>query len=334
MLATETVNLTLCYGDGDGENDKATTMQVAKGFDVILEYTLPAPVGMVQVGWSLEKNGAPIENNRASFNKDTTIYALWAKEILVTYDANGGVGGEQFTMAAGKLLDENRVTVLRDDYLFKGWSTDKDGAELFDFTKPVTGNTTLYAVWEKLVSEKTDESTGVTVQVPEEEKIKIAGLMFVASPLPSDKETLVVTVIGKQVSGTVEKSYVLDIYFADATTDEKVEVDGQRTVTVPIPEGWDAQNTMVLFVDPENGRVENMRGTVSADGKTISFVTNHFSYYALVQMAVEPEATPAPAAKPKAPNTGDEATPAVWAGLLLAACGAAVVVIRRKKENG
>ena len=58
-------------------------------------------------------------------------------------------------------------------------------------------------------------------------------------------------------------------------------------VTVPIPEGWDPSNVGVYYVNPDTGEVVAMNAVVSEDGKTATFTTNHFSYYALVQIGNE-----------------------------------------------
>lgn len=75
----------------------------------------------------------------------------------VVFDANGGVGS-----MPNQTIDVNAPTALstnafiREGYTFKGWSTNPDGAVQYQDTEQVTdlapagGNTTLYAVWEKV----------------------------------------------------------------------------------------------------------------------------------------------------------------------------------------
>lgn len=339
ILAEGEITL-LYYVDGNltasGERPKNTEVAL---MDELLGPGVPS--GMALLGWSLEPDGDVI-GQKASFSEDTNLYAVFAPAVVVAYDANGGecsaLYNGRYSRAVGSYLTNYTAAdnfVSREGYTLTGWSATQDGSEPFDFTKPITGHTTLYAVWEENTNKKTDDSTDVTVEVPEDDKDKIAGLVFVATPLPEDDETVVVTVIGKKLSGTVEKSFVLDIYFADAVTGDEVEVSGRRTVTIPIPEGWDAKKTVVLYVDPESERVVNMNGVVSADGKTISFVTDHFSYYALVQVSntsANGDTSSAPSGKGHSPKTGDEAMPMLWAALA-AVSVMGVAVVARKKKN-
>ena len=46
----------------------------------------------------------------------------------------------------------------RSGYVFKGWATDQDGTETFDFTKPLTGSVNLFAKWERDEGTTTQES--------------------------------------------------------------------------------------------------------------------------------------------------------------------------------
>ena len=75
------------------------------------------------------------------------------EKYTVTYDANGGVfGNDETTFAqndipAGSLLTAP-ASPTRDGYSFAGWAKKKNGSELWMFdTDKVSGNTTLYAVW-------------------------------------------------------------------------------------------------------------------------------------------------------------------------------------------
>ena len=75
------------------------------------------------------------------------------EKYTVTYDANGGVfGNDETTFAqndipAGSLLTAP-TSPTRDGYSFAGWAKKKNGSELWMFdTDKVSGNTTLYAVW-------------------------------------------------------------------------------------------------------------------------------------------------------------------------------------------
>lgn len=100
---------------------------------------------------------------------------------------------------------------------------------------------------------------------------------------------------------------------------DKVQPNGNVTVTIPIPDEYkDADNLVVAYID-SSGTVTYLDCTI-ANGK-ISFVTNHFSSYALVQSAAAtptPSATSAAAAATPAstlddiPQTGEGNSDLIW----------------------
>lgn len=228
-------------------------------------------------------------------------------------------------------LEEQEL--IRTDYTLLGWSLDAAGTQLWDGATLPENGATLYAIWAQDMV-LTDEDTGVSVTIPGTAE-DTESLTLVAELLDDTEEKAVNDVLVAKVSGETEKTYVLDIHFVNEDGEE-VPVDSLRKVTIPIPEGWDAKNVAVYYVDTETGAVTNMNGVISADGQRITFVTDHFSYYALVQTAAkQSDTTPAAPAKPgkNAPKTGDESHLVLWAVVLLAACGSAAVVVKKKKEN-
>lgn len=139
-----------------------------------------------------------------------------------------------------------------------------------------------------------------------------------------------------------------DIYMKSKyETNKVVSLEEEITVTLPIPEGWDAKATAVYYIDTQNNKIINMNGVVSADGQTISFKTDHFSVYALVQKtkgqtntnpSINPPAstdqiTPAQGDK-TTPQTGDTASIMMYAGMISVSILAMGLFLRkRKKEN-
>lgn len=336
VMADETVTIT--YHSGDDRN-RTYTETVAKNCDIILDtYShFIEPSGKLLAGWSLEKGGR-ILDEIVKFTEDTTLYAVWGNTVLVTYDANGGVGQFQTSRAVGGRIQVPpavRNFITREGYKIAGWSLNAESSEPFDPDMLITANTTLYAIWESTNVVIKNEASGVSVSMTATEETD--GLALVANKLSETQEQSAAATVVKNVQGDVEKTYILDIYFVNTETGEKESIDGSRTVTVPIPEGWNAENTAVYYVDPDAGTVVDMRGTVSADGKSISFVTTHFSFYALVQTAAAPAAAPtaapAPAAAAKhSPKTGDEALPMLWLALMGVSALAVGVLLAKKKH--
>ena len=84
----------------------------------------------------------------------TTLYAKWdIKTYTVVYDLAQGTGDIEspVTVEHGKTL-QIPATPERDGFIFMGWQL--NGAD-WDFTKPVTGDMTLVAVWEEVSEDKT-----------------------------------------------------------------------------------------------------------------------------------------------------------------------------------
>lgn len=105
-------------------------------------------------GWNTAKDGtgmAYADGDTVNFSADTTLYAQWTQNPVITFDANGGKG----TMGT-QTVKPNEATALtansftRADYDFTGWNTAKDGtgtayADKANIT--TNENVTLYAQW-------------------------------------------------------------------------------------------------------------------------------------------------------------------------------------------
>ncbi len=69
-----------------------------------------------------------------------------ASSFVVTFDANGGVGGATRSVRAGDSLD-TLPTVTRENYTFLGWFTKADGGMQVTASTVVTADATYYARW-------------------------------------------------------------------------------------------------------------------------------------------------------------------------------------------
>lgn len=184
-----------------------------------------------------------------------------------------------------------------------------------------------------------DSAVEVTVQVPKEETEKVEGLTLVVEKLEETVEEKAVTLVVEQLDVEEDDVYILDIHFENAAGEEE-KVNASMIVTVPIPEGWDPASVSVYYVNSETGEVVDMKAVVSEDGKTVTFTTNHFSYYALVQKAAPEQTKPIdPAVTTGNPDTsnpkmGDSSNTGFWFTLLiLAAAGMTVMVLYGRKEK-
>ena len=106
-------------------------------------------------GWNTAKDGTGktyADGETVNFSADTTLYAQWTQNPVITFDANGGTG----TMGT-QTVKPNEATALtansftRADYDFIGWNTAADGTgkAYADKTNITTNeNVTLYAQWD------------------------------------------------------------------------------------------------------------------------------------------------------------------------------------------
>lgn len=79
---------------------------------------------------------------------DVTLTAKWdINKYTVKFVSEHGSFADQ-PIEHGKTIKTDELTIPKvDGYTFGGWYADKDHNTKFDFTKPITSNTTVYAKW-------------------------------------------------------------------------------------------------------------------------------------------------------------------------------------------
>lgn len=112
--------------------------------------TIPEVEGYTFDGWYTEDNTKfdftqPIKHN-------TTVYAKWtANDYEVSFiTEHGKTPTSQNVKYNGTATNPGELT--EDGYTFIGWYADKDHNTKFDFSTPITGDTKVYAKWEKNAS--------------------------------------------------------------------------------------------------------------------------------------------------------------------------------------
>lgn len=96
-------------------------------------------------------------DEKFDFDADTTnapnvleLVAKWdINQYTVKFVSDHGSFKDQ-TIEHGKLIDTGKLTIPEvEGYTFDGWYADKDHNTKFDFSTPITGDTKVYAKWEK-----------------------------------------------------------------------------------------------------------------------------------------------------------------------------------------
>lgn len=112
--------------------------------------------GYVFLGWNTDASAtSPIYEINMTSN--TTVYAVWSRiEYSLDFNGNGqtsGIPPSSMNVGSGqvvKLSDIGSNTLAKAGYVFLGWNTNASATTpLTDIT--INSNTTVYAVWEKLV---------------------------------------------------------------------------------------------------------------------------------------------------------------------------------------
>ncbi|UUV14350.1 cell wall-binding repeat-containing protein [Clostridioides difficile] len=152
-----------------------------KGAEVTVTSKTPSKSGAIFKGWNTKNDGKGTsykDGDKFNLTKNTTLYAQWKEQCIVTYDKNGSTGTPPVDNNIYEEGDE--VTVLGDNGLVAPagksgnfyWSTKADGTgnrykdgETFNIKDK---NTILYAFWTDKCRVKYD-SNGGQGDAPEDE---------------------------------------------------------------------------------------------------------------------------------------------------------------------
>ena len=235
------------------------------------------------------------------------LYAKWvAPTFNVTFDLNGGDGVAPTTQEVEKHKTATSVAdPSRQYYNFDGWYTAKEGGERYDWSRPVTSDTTLYAHWSlkpltytvryldadnnnnQLAADKTVTSSALNYQqVISESALAITGYRPDANSksvvLGYDADHNIITFYYTKKSAQV--SYRVDYVLKDNPTvkvaeSKSVTVDGStisvKESAVTVDKGYLAKQ---LDTTPEQlddyyalTDVESLTLTSSSDNNVITF---------------------------------------------------------------
>ena len=119
-------------------------------------------------GWAFSSSGNVVSYNDGAsitLTADTTLYAVWDRFVShdVSFDANGGsistevqtIEGTEEQGVSGTLKKASDLGCTRSGYKFKGWATSNSASSVaYTDGKSISlsGNITLYAVWDKIVT--------------------------------------------------------------------------------------------------------------------------------------------------------------------------------------
>ena len=100
------------------------------------------------------------------FTKETTIIAEYYKNPIVTFlqifSDNSEKKKESLFVKKGEKVEQNNLPTkgtIDGDWMFKGWFANKELTEEFDFNKPITEDTTIFGVWNKIPTMRLKDTT-------------------------------------------------------------------------------------------------------------------------------------------------------------------------------
>lgn len=113
------------------------------------ELTIPPVEGFTFDGWYADENRTIEFDFTQPITSNTTVYAKWtAKDYEVSFITElGDAPTSQNVKYNGTASDPGKLTA--EGYTFDDWYTDATYSTKFDFSTPITGDTKVYAKWEK-----------------------------------------------------------------------------------------------------------------------------------------------------------------------------------------
>lgn len=111
--------------------------------------TIPEAEGYTFIGWYTDDTYDTEFDFTKPITSNTTVYAKWtAKDYEVSFvTEHGNAPASQNVKYNGTASDPGKLK--EEGYTFIGWYTDHTCTTEFDFSTPITGDTKVYAKWEK-----------------------------------------------------------------------------------------------------------------------------------------------------------------------------------------
>ena len=158
---------------------KITLATMAKDDDCWDSSMLSRP-GHTQLGWNQDRNATQAQAQVTMVEGGMTVYAVWVGNPVLTYDTNkpSTWSGQMPSTPASISVPYNTAATDKSGwaagdtskirgYRFLGWYTGpQDNAGLYDWTRPLTGNVTVYAHWQRLQANVIYNANGGTGSHP------------------------------------------------------------------------------------------------------------------------------------------------------------------------
>ncbi len=163
----EPINYTVTFDKNGGDADASPTSDTADyGTTLDSLPTAPTKTGYTFEGWNSQSDGLGSSFTSSTVvTEDITVYATWQLAIYtVIFDKNGGDIDASPTIDTadyGTTLDSLPTAPIKTGHTFEGWNTESDGSGTsFTTSIIVTGDITVYAMWEPITYTVTFNKNG------------------------------------------------------------------------------------------------------------------------------------------------------------------------------
>ena len=251
-----TYTVELNYNDGTGNKGEASCETYGTSCNATVS-SLPTRDGYTLLGWadSSTATSATYEKNSIPLSGNKTVYAVWEKnspstvEYTATLNNNGGTGGVTSVSCTATSGSSCNATIsslpTRDGYTLLGWadSADAISASYEKDSIPLSGDKTVYAVWEEAGGEDEADPTLTWVVGPEHVKKSEDDLVFTVDRSKDD-------FIRLEIDGEVvdEENYKVEAGEGDTTV-----ITVYRTYLDTLDDG--SHDIVAVFRDNNDGEV-------------------------------------------------------------------------------
>jgi uncharacterized repeat protein (TIGR02543 family) len=124
----------------------AVASQTVMSGEIAMQPVDPVMTGSTFMEWCIDSGLTTAFDFSTPITSNTTLYGKWALNCTVTFDSTGGSAVTSQSVASGRTATSPADPTLT-GYTFVEWCADSGLSTAFDFSTPITSNTTLYAKW-------------------------------------------------------------------------------------------------------------------------------------------------------------------------------------------
>lgn len=175
-MSKRKVKLVTINFNSNGGTGAMESKQIYSGIYTLPECEFIAPTEKTFAGWSFTSSGPVITTEKIEVKTNTTLYAIWAaKKYKISFSPDSGYGpsgsGKMSSVELPNPIEKPECTFTpAEGYIFKNWSKTYDPSgsvtPIRRWPLTVTGDTTLYAMWDKLYTISFNPNGGSGYQNP------------------------------------------------------------------------------------------------------------------------------------------------------------------------